>query len=106
MTHFRFAAMILTSIVAVLMTTCLNTCALDHVLGQTHGLMALMTRAVMAAVMLASMLSMYSRKTVNIAIFAGIVDVFTASLWLVGTQKNVEDVSCMIAMIPRHRSLS
>ena len=56
----------------------------------------------MAIIMLAFMLSMYRRKGVNIAIFAGSFVVFAIALWLMRSQETVSDVSYMKAMIPHH----
>ena len=64
--------------------------------------MALIMGAVMAIVMLGFMLSMYTNKTLNMAIFAGAVVVFAGALWLVRSQTTVQDVSYMRAMIPHH----
>jgi uncharacterized protein (DUF305 family) len=64
--------------------------------------MALVMGAAMAVVMLAFMLGMYKNKTRNALIFIGAAAVFVLSLWLVRSQRTVDDVSYMRAMIPHH----
>ena len=58
--------------------------------------------AVMAIVMLGFMFAMYPSRAANLAIFAAAAIVFAASLWLVRSQRTVDDVSYMKAMIPHH----
>lgn len=48
------------------------------------------------------MLKMHPSRRANLGIFAGSVAVFALALWLVRSQRTVEDVSWMKAMIPRH----
>jgi hypothetical protein len=55
--------------------------------------MALLMGAVMAALMLGFMWSMYRNRTANIAILAGSAEVFVTSLWLVRSQQTVTDVA-------------
>ena len=75
MSYWRFAAMIATSTVVMFGLMYLNTYLLTHVFwSQTRAYMALLMGATMAIIMLAFMLSMYSSKTVNAAIFSGAVD--------------------------------
>ena len=103
MSYWRFAAMIATSTVVMFGLMYLNTYLLTHVFwSETRAYMALLMGATMAIIMLAFMLSMYSSKTVNAAIFSGAVVVFAASLWLVRSQVTVGDTSYMRAMIPHH----
>jgi uncharacterized protein (DUF305 family) len=64
--------------------------------------MALYMGAAMAVIMLSFMLGMYTNRTANIAIYAGAVLVFVASLFLLRSQTTVQDVSYMRAMIPHH----
>src|SRR3546814_1289625 len=64
--------------------------------------MAILMGAMMAIIMLAYMLGMYSNRHLNIAIFAGSVIVFALSLWLVRSQVTVSGPSYMRAMIPHH----
>ncbi len=103
MSYWRFAAMIATSTVVMFVLMYLNTYALEHLFwSETRVYMAILMGATMAVIMLSYMLSMYSNKAVNAAIFAGSVIVFAASLWLVRSQETVQDRSFMSAMIPHH----
>ena len=103
MSYARFAAMIATSTLVMFGLMYLNTYALDHVtFSETRVYMALLMGAVMALIMLAFMLSMYTNRALNIGIFAGAVVVACGSLWLVRSQTTVDDVSYMRAMIPHH----
>jgi uncharacterized protein (DUF305 family) len=103
MNYGRFFAMITTSTVVMFGLMYLNTYALDHTFfSQTRMWMAIYMGAVMAIIMLAFMLGMYSNKTVNLAIFAGSIVTFALSLWLVRSQETVEDLAWMRAMIPHH----
>jgi hypothetical protein len=101
--YLRFGAMIGTATVIMYGLMYLNTFSADHVFwSETRAYMALVMGAVMAVVMLAFMLHMYDRKSVNTGIVAGAVLVFAAALYLVRSQVTVEDVSYMRAMIPHH----
>ncbi|MDG4650420.1 DUF305 domain-containing protein [Roseibacterium sp. SDUM158017] len=103
MSYWRFGAMILTSTVVMFGLMYLNTYALEHLFwSETRLYMAILMGAAMAFVMLGYMLSMYSSRAVNAAIFAGAVVVFAAALWLVRSQETVQDRSFMSAMIPHH----
>ena len=103
MGYGRFFAMIATSTVVMYGLMYLNTYALDHIFfSQTRMWMALYMGAVMAVIMLAFMLGMYSNRRVNVAIFAGAAVAFALSLWLVRSQQTVEDLAWMRAMIPHH----
>jgi len=103
MSYWRFAAMIATSTVVMFILMYLNTYALEHLFwSETRAYMAVLMGATMAAIMLAYMLSMYSSKAINAAIFAGSIVVFAGSLWLVRSQETVQDRSFMSAMIPHH----
>ena len=103
MSYGRFFAMIATSTVVMFGLMYLNTYALDHIFfSQTRMWMAFYMGAVMAIIMLAFMLGMYSNKRVNLAIFAGAVVTFALSLWLVRSQETVDDLAWMRAMIPHH----
>ncbi len=103
MGYGRFFAMIATSTVVMYGLMYLNTYALDHVyFSQTRMWMALYMGAVMAIIMLAFMLGMYSSRKINAAIFAGAIVAFAASLWLVRSQSTVGDLAWMRAMIPHH----
>lgn len=101
--YARFGAMIGTSTIVMFGLMYLNVFQLDHIFfSETRAYMALVMGASMAIIMLAFMLGMYKKRGVNIAIFAGSVVVFAASLWLVRSQQTVEQVSWMKAMIPHH----
>jgi uncharacterized protein (DUF305 family) len=103
MAYGRFVTMIAASTVIMFALMYLNTFALDHVwYSQTRTWMALLMGAVMAAVMLAFMWSMYRNRTANVAILAASAVVFAVSLWLVRSQQTVTDVAYMQAMIPHH----
>jgi len=104
MNHYpRFAAMIATSTVVMFGLMYLNSYAPDHIFfSETRAYMALVMGATMAVLMLGFMLKMYENRKANIGIFAGSIIVFAGALWLVRSQKTVEDVSWMKAMIPHH----
>lgn len=103
MSYRRFAAMIITSTVAMFALMYLNTYAAGHVLfSQTRLWMALLMGAVMAAIMLGFMWGMYKNSHANIAILGASAIVFAGSLWLVRSQETVDDVAWMKAMIPHH----
>ena len=103
MSYARFAAMIATSTIVMFGLMYLNTWALDHIFWSwTRAWMALYMGAVMAIIMLAFMLGMYSNRAVNIGIFSGAALVFALSLFLVRSQTTVDDVAWMKAMIPHH----
>jgi len=103
MSYWRFFAMIITSTIGMLGLMYLNTYALDHVFfSETRTYMAIYMGAVMAIIMLAFMLGMYSNKTANISIFVGSALVFAISLYLVRSQSTIDDTSWMSAMIPHH----
>lgn len=103
MTYWRFGAMILTSTIVMFALMYLNTYALEHLFwSETRAYMALLMGATMAVIMLGFMLSMYSNKSINAAIFTGAAIVFALSLWLVRSQETVQDQSYMSAMIPHH----
>ena len=103
MSYWRFFAMIITSTIVMLGLMYLNTYALDHVFFiETRTYMAIYMGAVMAIIMLAFMLGMYSNKTANISIFVGSALVFAISLYLVRSQSTIDDTSWMSAMIPHH----
>lgn len=103
MGYGRFFAMIATSTAVMYGLMYLNTYALDHVFfSQTRMWMALYLGAIMAIIMLAFMLGMYSNRKINVAIFTGAAIAFAASLWLVRSQETVGDIAWMKAMIPHH----
>lgn len=103
MSYARFGAMIVTATVIMFGLMYLNTYALDHIwFSQTRAWMAVFMGAVMAVVMLAFMLNMYTSTKANIAIAMASVVLFAGALWLVRSQETVGDVSYMKAMIPHH----
>jgi hypothetical protein len=103
MSYWRFAAMIATSVVVMFGIKYLSTYEWSHVwYSETRTYMALMMGGAMGAIMLGFMLSMYSDRRINIAIFAGCAVLFGVSLWLVRSQETVQDRSYMRSMIPHH----
>lgn len=101
--YLKFGAMIATSTVVMLGLMYLNTLQPDHVyFSETRFYMALVMGAAMAILMMGFMLPMYPNRGANLGIFAGSAVVFAIALWLVRSQKTVEDVSYMKAMIPHH----
>jgi len=103
MGYGRFFAMIATSTIVMYGLMYLNTYSIDHIeFSQTRMWMAVYMGAVMAVIMLAFMLGMYSDRRKNIAIFLGAGLAFVLSLWLVRSQETVEDLAWMRAMIPHH----
>lgn len=103
MAYLRFAAMIATSTVAMYVMMYLNTWSFDHVYwSQTRAWMALYMGAGMAIIMLGYMLDMYPVRALNIAILAAAVLVFGASVYLLRSQRTVDDLAWMRAMIPHH----
>lgn len=103
MGYGRFLAMIATSTVVMLGLMYLNTYAVEHVFwSETRLWMAFVMGAAMAVVMLSFMQAMYRNRWANLAIFAGAVVVFAGALWLVRSQRTVDDVAYMKAMIPHH----
>lgn len=101
--YLHFAAMIVTSTIVMFGLMYLNTYQLDHVFfSETRMYMAFIMGATMAIIMLLFMLGMYKNKGVNAGILAASVLVFGLSLWLVRSQRTVDDVAWMRAMIPHH----
>jgi uncharacterized protein (DUF305 family) len=77
--------------------------AIDQILfSQTRMWMALYMGSMMAIIMLAFMLGMYSNSRINMAIFAGSAIAFGIFVWLVRSQETVDDLAWMRAMIPHH----
>lgn len=99
----KFFAMIGTSTIIMLGLMYLNSYQFSHVrFSETRTYMAIYMGAAMAIIMLGFMLNMYKNKKANIAIFAGSLIVFAASLFLVRSQVTVQDKAWMKAMIPHH----
>ena len=103
MSYTRFFAMIVTSTVVMFILMYSTVYSLDHVWwSDTKAFMALYMGATMAAIMLAFMLKMYDDKKINLAIFGGSAVLFALGLWLAQSQRTVQDVDWMKAMIPHH----
>ncbi|MBQ0776063.1 DUF305 domain-containing protein [Halopseudomonas laoshanensis] len=103
MSYSKFAAMIGTSTIVMLVLMYLTTYSWDHVFfSETRLFMAIVMGAAMAFIMLIFMLSMYKSRRINISILAGSLAVFALSLWLARSQETVDDVAWMKAMIPHH----
>lgn len=101
--YLRFLAMIGTSTAVMLALMYFNTFAWGHVFwSETRFWMAFVMGAAMAVIMLSFMLGMYRDKTKNMAIFVGSALVFVVALWLVRSQRTIDDVDYMKAMIPHH----
>lgn len=101
--YSRFLLMIGTSTAVMFGLMYLNTYEMNHLeFSETRFYMAFYMGAVMAAIMLLFMLNMYTSKAKNTAILVTCVIVFAGALWLVRSQRTVEDVSWMKAMIPHH----
>ena len=99
----RFLAMIATSTLAMFGLMYLNTYAVDHVFfSQTRAWMALYMGGMMAVVMLAFMLGMYSNRRANVAVFLGALIALAAGVYFVRSQATIGDVAWMKAMIPHH----
>ena len=95
--------MIATSTVVMLGLMYLNTYQFDHVLfSETRGYMAVIMGFTMAVIMLAFMWDMLTVRRTNGAILLASVLVFALALWLVRSQRTVDDLSWMRAMIPHH----
>ena len=103
MTYKRFAAMIATSTVVMFLLMYSTEYRWEHVWwSETRFYMALYMGGAMAIIMLGYMLSMYSDKRRNIAIFAGSAVLIVGTLFLARSQTTVQDVAYMKAMIPHH----
>ena len=103
MKYIKFAAMIITSSIAMFIMMYLNTYAVSHVwFSETRTYMALYMGAGMAIIMLAFMLGMYNNKKLNVAIFILAAVLFAVCLYLVRSQSTVSDSAYMKAMIPHH----
>ncbi len=103
MKYSKFFAMIFTSTLAMFAMMYLNTYAMSHVFfSETRTYMAIYMGAVMAIIMLAFMLGMYTNKKLNTVIFISAFIVFVVGVFLVRSQTTVSDSSYMKAMIPHH----
>ncbi|WP_208559036.1 DUF305 domain-containing protein [Marinilactibacillus kalidii] len=101
--YAKFGLMILTSTIVMYGLMYLNVFEIaDAKFSQTRVFMAILMGAVMAIIMMLFMWKMYKNKKLNSIILAASVCVFGLSLWLVRSQKTVDDVAWMKAMIPHH----
>lgn len=101
--YLTFAAMILTSMVAMFGLMYLNSYEISHVRwSETRFYMTFIMGAAMAVIMLTFMRGMYTSNKTNLAIYLGSLVVFLGALFLVRSQTTVEDQSWMRAMIPHH----
>ena len=101
--YAKFGVMIGVSTVIMYGLMFLNTYEASHIyFSETRAYMALIMGATMAVIMLLSMMNMYPNKKANVGILIGSAIVFVLALWLVRSQKTVEDVAWMKAMIPHH----
>jgi len=101
--YSKFGLMLLLSFISMYITMYLNTYAWDHVyFSLTRFYMTCLGIAAMAVIMLTLMLNMYRNKRKNMIIYLGSLLLFLSALILVRTQKPVDDVSWMKAMIPHH----
>ena len=101
--YLHFATMIATSTAIMFGLMYLNTYEVSHVFwSETRFYMALYMGAMMAIVMLAFMIKMYTSKAANLSIFVGAALLFVVALFLVRSQTTVQDTSWMRAMIPHH----
>lgn len=99
----KFAGMIATSTIVMMIFMYLNTYEVGHAyFSETRLYMTLLMGATMAIVMLSFMLHMLTNKRLNIGIVIVSIVVFSLSLFLVRSQITVDDVSYMKAMIPHH----
>jgi uncharacterized protein (DUF305 family) len=95
--------MVATSTVIMLGLTYLNSQRVDHVFfSETRAYMSLLMGAAMAVIMLGFMHRMHTSRRANLGVIVGSAIVFALSLWLVRSQRTVDDLSYMRAMIPHH----
>jgi Domain of unknown function (DUF305) len=101
--YLRFGLMIVVSMVVMYGVMYLNTDHLSHVeWSETRFFMTLLMGASMAVVMMSFMWSMHRNRLVNIGVYVLAIVVFGGSLWLVRSQRTVDDRSYLRAMIPHH----
>ncbi len=101
--YLTFAAMILTSMVAMFGLMYLNSYDISHVRwSETRFYMTFIMGAAMAVIMLTFMRGMYTSNKTNLAIYLGSLVIFLGALFLVRSQTTVDDQSWMNAMIPHH----
>ncbi|MAM89130.1 MAG: DUF305 domain-containing protein [unclassified Hahellaceae] len=101
--YWRFAAMVATATVIMYGLMYLNTYEISHVrFSETRLYMAILMGATLSVVMLLFMLHMYENRLINTVLIIGSSITFLIALWLVRSQKTVEDDLYMKAMIPHH----
>ncbi|MFC7876172.1 DUF305 domain-containing protein [Isoptericola sp. NPDC057391] len=101
--YLRFAAMLLTAMVAMYWVMFIGSWQWDHVrFSQSRVFMAITMGGTMGLVMLAWMLNMYKNTKANIAVVAASVLLLTGGTVLDRTQATVDDTAFMRAMIPHH----
>lgn len=101
--YWRFGTMIVTAMAAMFVLMYANTFQFEHVKwSETRFYMTFVMGAAMAGIMLSFMLGMYSRRRVNIGIFAASAVLLVGSIWMVRSQATIQDESYMSAMIPHH----
>jgi len=102
--YTTFFMMLGASFIAMYITMYLNTYSIDHVyFSLTRFYMTCLGISAMAIIMLLFMMGMYKNKKKNMAIVLGSVILFSASFFLVRTQKPIiADILWMKAMIPHH----
>lgn len=101
--YAKFALMILTSTAVMFGLMYLHTYSMDHLyFSQTRAWMVLIMGSSMAVVMLLFMRGHYPDRRANMIVFAISAVVFAGSLWLMRSQRTVDDVAWMEAMIPHH----
>ncbi len=99
----KFMLMLGLSFVAMYITMYMNTYQWDHIyFSLTRFYMACLGISAMAVIMLSFMWGMYKNRKKNLAIYAGSFLLFISVFILVRTQKPIEDVLYMKAMIPHH----
>ena len=99
----KFFLMMAISFIIMYAVMYLNTYQLDHVyFSLTRFYMTCLMIASMAILMLLFMLNMYKDKKMNASIIGGSLVLFFGALFLVRSQKTVDDVLWMEAMIPHH----
>lgn len=99
----KFAAMIITSMIAMYGLMYLNSFEISHVRwSETRFYMTFIMGAAMAVIMLTFMRGMYNSDKKNMAIYLISLVVFLGTLFLVRSQNTVQDLSWMRAMIPHH----
>jgi hypothetical protein len=101
--YLRFAAMILTSMVAMYWVMFLGSYELSHVrFSQSRIFMTLAMGGTMGLVMLAWMLDMYRSTVANVIVVAVSLGMLALGTVLDRSQATVDDVAFMRGMIPHH----